>query len=183
MWRRTLSILAIVVMSLLVGFLVYRFHFVEDNERNGVVSKYLMCAKKGVKDYVLLEDERYDSVNYEARALFVNDNIYDINFVASQYFSNEQSTRVFTDELQAQYNIYTGKNDIARRDIATTFTNIDNIGKMVLDIKGNALNEKIAPLVMLDSVDKNTMLGDMQNQYEGKGFSCSISEEDMVLSD
>ena len=60
---------------------------------------------------------------------------------------------------------------------------MDNIGKMVLAVKGKALNNRNAPLFMLDDYNKNLNVGDMKNQYETKGFSCSISEEDMVLSD
>lgn len=178
-----MGIFAVVVIILLVVFVVYRIYFVEKKEEGNAISRYLVCTKIDLRNYVLLEGSEYGNTNYEARVMYINDTIHDMNFTVSQHFSNEQSTRVFTDKLLAEYNIYTGKNDIARSNITTTFTNVDNIGKMVLAIKGAVLNNKIAPLVMLDSADKNMTLGDMQNQYERKKFSCSVSEEDMVLSD
>lgn len=170
-------------MILLIIFVAYRINFVGKNGDGDVTSRYLVCVKRDLKNYVLLEGSEYGNANYEVRAMYVNDVVHDMNFTVSQHFSNEQSARVFTDELQAEYNIYTGQNDVVRRDITTTFTNVDNIGKMVLAIKGNVLNDKIAPLVMLSSVNKNIALNDMQSQYEEKGFFCSVSEEDMVLSD
>lgn len=183
-WWKFFVMVIVAAIVFLIGFLVYKLFFEKESEDTASVSRYLMCTGKSVDDYVLFdEDNKYNDVNYEVRTMFIDDVIYNMNFIVSQSFFDEESTRRFTDDLLAYYNGYSGKNDVIKRDITTTFTNVDNIGKMVLAVKGKALNNRNAPLFMLDDYNENLNVGDMKNQYETKGFSCSISEEDMVLSD
>ena len=183
-WWKFFGMVIVAAIVFLIGFLVYKLFFEKESEDTASVSRYLMCTGKSVDDYVLFDDDnKYNDINYEVRTMFVDDVIYNMNFIVSQSFFDEESTRRFTDDLLAYYNGYTGKNGVIKRDITTTFTNVDNIGKMVLAVKGKALNNRNAPLFMLDDYNKNLNVGDMKNQYETKGFSCSISEEDMVLSD
>ena len=183
-WWKFFVMVIVVAIIFLIGFLVYKLFFEKGSEDPASVSRYLMCTGKSVENYVLFDDDnKYNDVNYEVRTMFIDDVIYNMNFIVSQSFFDEESTRRFTDDLLAYYNGYIGKNDVIKRDITTTFTNVDNIGKMVLAVKGKALDNRNAPLFMLDDYNKNLNVGDMKNQYETKGFSCSISEEDMVLSD
>ena len=182
-WWKFFVMVIVVAIIFLIGFLVYKLFFEKGSEDPASVSRYLMCTGKSVENYVLFDDNKYNDVNYEVRTMFIDDVIYNMNFIVSQSFFDEESTRRFTDDLLAYYNGYIGKNDVIKRDITTTFTNVDNIGKMVLAVKGKALDNRNAPLFMLDDYNKNLNVGDMKNQYETKGFSCSISEEDMVLSD
>lgn len=183
-WWKFFGMVIVTAIVFLIGFLVYKLFFEKESEDTASVSRYLMCTGKSVDDYVLFDDgNKYNDINYEVRTMFVDDTIYNMNFIVSQSFFDEESTRRFTDDLLAYYNGYTGKNGVIKRDITTTFTNVDNIGKMVLVVKGKALNNRNAPLFMLDDYNENLNVGDMKNQYETKGFSCSISEEDMVLSD
>ena len=183
-WWKFFVMVIVAAIVFLIGFLVYKLFFEKESEDTASVSRYLMCTGKSVDDYVLFDDDnKYNDVNYEVRTMFIDDVIYNMNFIVSQSFFDEESTRRFTDDLLAYYNGYSGKNDVIKRDITTTFTNVDNIGKMVLAVKGKALNNRNAPLFMLDDYNENLNVGDMKNQYETKGFSCSISEEDMVLSD
>lgn len=183
MKNKVLVILSVVVVVFLFGFFVLRFLYTEDDGTKEVENKYLICNAKDKDDYPLLADTEYDSANYEARMSYVNGKIYDINFIVSQHFSNEQSAKAFTDRIQAGYNIYTGNNKIQRANITSTFTSVDNIGKMVIAIRGNVFNKKMAPMIMLDGVDENINVDEAKEKYQKNGFSCSIDEKDMVLSD
>ena len=172
---------AVAVILGLVGFLVYRFNFVKEDMTNDTVSKYLVCNGTGVGKYVLLGDDK--NVDYEARVIFLDDKIYRVNFVVSKRFSNEESTSIFTTKLGAAYNDYMGGYDIPKKLIINTVTNVDNIGKMVISIEGGKFTDEMAPLVMLDSIMTQSGADEVQEYYEKNGFTCSVDEQDMVLSE
>ena len=180
-WQRVLMVLAVAVILGLVGFLVYRFNFVKEDMTNDTVSKYLVCNGTGVGKYVLLGDDK--NVDYEARVIFLDDKIYRMNFVVSKSFSNEESTSIFTTKLGAAYNDYMGGYDIPKKLIINTVTNVDNIGKMVISIEGGKFTDEMAPLVMLDSIMTQSGADEVQEHYEKNGFTCSMDEQDMVLSE
>lgn len=175
--------MAIIIVVFLFAFFVLRFLYTEDDGKKEAENKYLVCNTKDKDDYALLEDTEYNAANYEARLSYINGKIYDINFIVSQHFSNEQSAKAFADKIQAGYNIYTGENKIQRANITPTFTSVDNIGKMVIAIRGNVFNKKMAPMIMLDGADENTGVEDAERMYRQNGFSCSMEEKDMILSD
>lgn len=182
-WKeKILIILAIVVILGLGGFLVYRFNFVEKSVPDDKVSRYLVCDSNSVQKYVLMDDMN-SNVGYESRIMFINDEIYRVNFVVSERFSNEGTARAFTDKLYGAYNKYLGKNEIAQKDIIMTVTNVDNVGKMVISVEGGKYSNKMAPIVMLDGVDKSAGSDKVKEKYEESGFVCSVDEQDMVLSD
>lgn len=180
-WQRVLMALAVVVILGLVGFLVYRFNFVKEDITNDTVSKYLVCNGTGVGKYVLLGDDK--NANFEARVIFLDDKIYRVNFVVSKRFSNEESTSIFTNKLSAAYNDYMGEHDISKKSIINTVTNVDNVGKMVISIEGGKFTDEMAPLVMLDSTMTQSGADEVQEYYEKNGFTCSVDEQDMVLSE
>ena len=180
-WQRVLMVLAVVVILGLVGFLVYRFNFAKENIANDTVSKYLVCNGTGIEKYVLLGDDK--NANYEARVIFLDDKIYRVNFVVSKRFSNEESTSIFTTRLSSAYNDYMGEYDISKKLIVKTVTNVDNVGKMVISIEGGKFIDKMAPLVMLDDTMTQSGADEMQKYYEKNGFTCSVDEQDMVLSE
>ena len=154
-----------------------------DDGEDDTVSGYLVCKKSNDLNYVLLSSIDGKNINYESRIIFLNNNIYRVNFIVSERFSNESLTAAFTDKLQAAYNIYMGENNIPKSNIITTFTNVDNIGKMVISMNGGAFGSKTAPLVMLKGVDPGAGSEAVKKYYEENGFSCSVEEQDMVLSD
>lgn len=174
--------LAVVVIAGLVGFLVYRFNFVDEGAPNDKVSTYLVCSSNEPQDYVLLDDTN-SNINYESRVMLINDEIYRVNFVVSERFSNEKSAKAFTDRLYGAYNKYLGKNEIPQKDIIMTVTNVDNVGKMVISVEGGKYGNKMAPILMLDGVDKSAGGETIKEKYEKSGFACSVDEQDMVLSD
>lgn len=183
MKNRVLVVLSAVVAVFLFAFFVLRFLYTEDDGTKEAENKYLVCNAKDKDNYPLLAGTEYNMANYEARLSYINDKIYDINFIVSQRFSNEQSAKAFVDKIQARYNIYTGNNKIQRTNITPTFTSVDNIGKMVIAIRGNAFDKKMAPMIMLDEADENTSAEDAEKMYQQNGFSCSMEEKDMILSD
>lgn len=180
-FHKVLIGLAVLVIIGIVGFLVYRFNFVEKGLVNDTVSKYLVCSGGDVKHYALLED--MNGVKVESRIIFMDDGIYRVNFVISKRFSNEQLTRAFTDRLYGNYNKYLGDNNIAQKDIIMTVTNVDNVGKMVISVEGGKFINKMAPLAMLEDNAAQSGADAVQDFYEKNGFTCSIDEKDMVLSD
>ena len=174
-------VLAVVVILGLAGFLVYRFNFVKEGMTNDTVSRYLVCNGVDSGKYVLLDDDK--NVNYEARMIFLDDKIYRVNFVVSKRFSNEESTNIFTTKMAAAYDRFMGKNDISKKLIINTVTNVDNVGKMVISIEGGKFTDKMAPLVMLDDTVVQGGADEVQEYYEKNGFACSVDEQDMVLSE
>ena len=98
-------------------------------------------------------------------------------------FSNEESTSIFTTRLSSAYNDYMGEYDISKKLIVKTVTNVDNVGKMVISIEGGKFIDKMAPLVMLDDTMTQSGADEMQKYYEKNGFTCSVDEQDMVLSE
>lgn len=178
-----MMVLAIVVAIGLVVFAVYRFSIVEDAEPDDTVSKYLTCEATDVDNYTLTQGMDEQNVDYEARMMFLDEQIYRANFVISKRFDDESATNLFTDNIMAAYNNYVGKNGISKKMIVSSVTNVDNIGKMVISIEGGNFTGKMAPLVMLDSASVDMGADEVQDYYEGNGFKCSISEQDMVLSE
>lgn len=166
----------------LVGFLVYRFNFVDKGASGDKVSKYLVCNSSSVQKYALLDDTS-NNVNYESRVMLIDDKIYRVNFIVSERFANEDTARAFTDKLHGAYNKYLGKNEIPQKDIIMTVTNVDNVGKMVISVEGGKYSNNMAPLVMLDGIDKSAGSETIKEKYEKSGFTCSVDEQDMVLSD
>lgn len=178
-----MMVLAIVVAIGLVVFAVYRFSIVENAEPDDTVSKYLTCEATDVDNYALTQDMDEQNVDYEARMMFLDEQIYRANFVISKRFTDESATNLFTDNIIASYNNYVGKNGISKKMIISSVTNVDNIGKMVISIEGGNFTGKMAPLVMLDSASVDVGADEVQKYYERNGFKCSISEQDMVLSE
>ena len=103
--------------------------------------------------------------------------------MVSKRFSNEESTSIFTTRLSSAYNDYMGEYDISKKLIVKTVTNVDNVGKMVISIEGGKFIDKMAPLVMLDSIMTQSGADEVQEYYEKNGFTCSVDEQDMVLSE
>ena len=175
--------LAVLVLIGLVGFVIYRFSFVENDAQNDTISKYLVCGATDINGYTLTEENDVDGIDYEARMIFLNEKIYRVNFVVSRKFYDEKSTNLFTDRLSAAYNDYVGKNDISKKLIINTVNNVDNVGKMVISIEGNNFTDKMASLAMLDGTMVGASADEVQEYYEKTGYTCSIDEQDMVLSE
>ena len=180
--NRILIGLSVVVILCGVVFVAYRVLYTRDEGPRDIGGKYVVCGAKDMTGYELLRGTGYDSADYEARLLFANDGVYDMNFAVSRVFEDEASAKAFTGELHAKYNIYMGDNKIPSKGITPTFTGVDNTGKMVIAIKGDAYKEKLASAVMLDGVD-NMNADEVTEHYKKLGFDCSIEEKDMVLSD
>ncbi len=181
--RKIMMTLATVVTIGLVVFIVYRFNYVENAKPDDTVSRYLVCNANNLDSYLLTKDMGEQDVDYEARIMFLDEQIYRANFVISKQFPSADDTHYFTDRIVAAYNNYIGNNNISKNLIINSVSNVDNIGKMVISIEGGKYTDKMAQLVMLDGVNTSVSADEARNHYEQNGFICSVSEQDMILSE
>lgn len=166
-----LGLVAIIILILI--FLPRTTIQISNTEQDEII--YLTCNKAGLsKDHPLLSDMDIEDVGYEVKIKFVNDSTSEFSLMISKEYSNIYAAEDFVNRLQANFNIYVGERNISKEGLNPTYTFVDNVGKMVLSIKGDYLAYDNVPLLMLgnDIVNKKE-LSDYEIFLSKRGFTCN----------
>lgn len=144
------------------------------NEITKKETSYLLCNGSDNKDYNLLSGTDYTGSDFEIRIIFINGEPSNYTFIVSKQFADEESARVYSNKLQANYNIYVGENNIDRHGLLPSYSHVDNVGKMTLSVVAAAINNLTAPLVLLDRNGITaTVPEDFKAYFENIGFTCT----------
>lgn len=163
-------LLAILTLSFLLS---YRKETITTKVENKSELVFLSCQQNLVKNYPLFSGNDYDDVELKILAKFVDNQITSVSAEISKIFTNSDSAEAFTNMLHANYDNYTGSRGINKKGITPSYTSIDGNSKIIIFIGEKALNDKTAPLVLIDQDRLNeSSVENIEQNYEKKGFTC-----------